>query len=216
MSRTSSRPADQPNQRRAARKVSRASSSPESTCSSTPVSVGDPGQHLLGVGWPRAPRRSRRAAASSTPLSSATCSASLTVATSRSTPSRPIAPSSSRSSASRSSALCEYAGSGRAPGWASTTSRWTVFEPTSRTPSLIGGTLLPAARIRRSTGAEAERAGTAGACQRRKRRSRAKRWARATSARDGRREPRRRGSTSPAPGWSSRTRPTTSRSSAAT
>ena len=74
---------------------------------------------------------------SSTPLSSAACSASATTATSRSTPSGPIAPPSSRSSASRSSALCECAGSGRAPGCASTTSRWTVFEPTSRTPSLM-------------------------------------------------------------------------------
>ncbi|CAM5332392.1 hypothetical protein SCALM49S_01371 [Streptomyces californicus] len=39
MSRTSSFPADQPNQRRAARKVSRASSSPLRTARSTPVSI---------------------------------------------------------------------------------------------------------------------------------------------------------------------------------
>ena len=39
MSTTSNRPADQPNQRRTARKVSRASASPVSTCRSTPVSA---------------------------------------------------------------------------------------------------------------------------------------------------------------------------------
>src|SRR5690606_796610 len=36
-------------------------------------------------------------------------------------------------------------GSGCAPGCASTTSKCTVLEPTSRTPSLMYGTLLPAA-----------------------------------------------------------------------
>ena len=50
MSRTSSRPALQPNQRRTARKVSRASSSPVSTCRSTPVRVADPVEHLRAVG----------------------------------------------------------------------------------------------------------------------------------------------------------------------
>ncbi len=49
MSSTSSRPADQPNQRRAARNVSRASSSPESTRSAVPVAEADPLQHLLAV-----------------------------------------------------------------------------------------------------------------------------------------------------------------------
>ena len=38
MSSTSSRPADQPNHRRTARNVIRASSAPESTCQATPVS----------------------------------------------------------------------------------------------------------------------------------------------------------------------------------
>src|SRR5690606_39513667 len=53
----------------------------------------------------------------------------------------------------RSSASWEWAGSGQAPGCASTTSRCTVFDPTSRTPSLMYGTLLPAARrVARSAG----------------------------------------------------------------
>src|SRR6185312_5060177 len=46
-------------------------------------------------------------------------------------PSRP----SRTSSARRSSVLCECCGSGCAPRCASMTSRWTVFDPTSRTPS---------------------------------------------------------------------------------
>ncbi len=40
--------------------------------------------------------------------------------------------------------LVGVGGQGRAPGCASTTRRCTVFEPTSRTPSLMGGTLLRA------------------------------------------------------------------------
>src|SRR5215470_1430068 len=43
----------------------------------------------------------------------------------------------SRWSPRRSSALCENAGTGRAPWCASTTRRWTVLDPTSRTPSRI-------------------------------------------------------------------------------
>src|SRR5690606_26143452 len=78
--------------------------------------------------------------------------ASWTTETSRSTPAEPIAPSPSRSWARRSSALCECAGSGQAPGCASTTSRCTVFEPTSRTPSLTYGTLLPTAVRSRGPG----------------------------------------------------------------
>ena len=50
MSSMSSRPEDQPNQRRAARNVSRDSSAPGSTWMSTPVSCLDPGQHLVAVG----------------------------------------------------------------------------------------------------------------------------------------------------------------------
>ena len=50
MSSMSTRPEDQPNQRRQARKVSRASSSPGSTLIATPVPVPDRGQHLVAVG----------------------------------------------------------------------------------------------------------------------------------------------------------------------
>ena len=49
MSRTSSCPALQPNHRRTARKVSRASSSPVSTCRSTPVRCADAVEHLQPV-----------------------------------------------------------------------------------------------------------------------------------------------------------------------
>ena len=60
MSKTASRPADQPNQRRTARKVSRASSSPGSTSIATPVSLGDVVEHLVAVGGV-AHRRGREA-----------------------------------------------------------------------------------------------------------------------------------------------------------
>ena len=52
------------------------------------------------------------------------------------------APSSSRCSASRSGCLCEDAGRGAAPPCASTTSRWPVLEPMSRTPKRMSATLL--------------------------------------------------------------------------
>ena len=77
------------------------------------------------------------ASTDSQPLSSASSAASLMNATSPSAPDWSILPSLSRCSASRSSVLCEYAGSGAAPRCASTTSRWTVLDPTSSTPSRI-------------------------------------------------------------------------------
>ena len=52
----------------------------------------------------------------------------------RSRPSSAIRPSSVTCSERRRSILCLLAGSGWAPGWASTTRRWTVFDPTSITP----------------------------------------------------------------------------------
>ena len=147
MSSTSSCPALQPNQRRTARNVSRASSSPVSTCRSTPVrwrirsSTSRPlsrvadrrrhqGQQLLaaqllglgarlldGVEQRLLPRLGQQRR-------------------------RPRSCSASRSS-QRSSCI----GVGCAPGWASTTSRCTVFEPTSSTPSRMGP-VCPAAPCR--------------------------------------------------------------------
>ncbi len=69
-----------------------------------------------------------------TPKSSATSVAECTNDTRVLIPVREIRSPSPISSASRMSVLCECAGTGAAPWWASTTSRWTVLEPTSRTP----------------------------------------------------------------------------------
>ncbi|CAM5663584.1 hypothetical protein SALBM311S_07727 [Streptomyces alboniger] len=143
MSRTSSFPGRPAEPAAAARKVSRASSAPARTWRSTPVSVctrARTSSALVASRTAEVANGSR----SSTPLSSAAWSASRTTPTSLSTPSGSMAPSVSRSWARRSSTLCEWAGRGHAPGCASTTSRCTVFDPTSRTPSHMYGTLLPA------------------------------------------------------------------------
>ena len=104
--------------------------------SSTPVSVAHPGEHRLAVGGLADGGGGERQEVLDALVLGGLAGRRVDEARPGvSTPSRPIRPSSSRSSASRSSALCECAGSGRAPGCASTTSRWTVFEPTSRTPS---------------------------------------------------------------------------------
>ena len=139
MSKTASRPADQPNQRRTARKVSRASSSPASTSIMTPVRSWTcsrtssllPASRTAEVAKPRM---------SSQPLSSATRSASAVKAVSASIPVWETSPASSRCSASRSGCLNLYAGSGAAPPWASTTSRCPVLEPMSSTPTRMGPT----------------------------------------------------------------------------
>ncbi len=104
MSKTASRPADQPNQRRTARKVSRASSSPDSTDRSTSVT---------SLTWARTASEltaSRTAdvakpSMSSHPLSSATDTASRQNFVSASTPASETAPDSSRCSARRSGCL---------------------------------------------------------------------------------------------------------------
>ena len=70
-----------------------------------------------------------------TPESSAICRDSWMKPTSAAVAASSIVPSLSRCSASRSSSLCETAGTGAAPWWASITSRWAVFEPISSTPS---------------------------------------------------------------------------------
>ena len=102
-------------QRRAARNVSRASSSPARTlmralvCSVMRRSTSSPlvASRIAEVAKPTK---------SSTPLSSAIRSASSTKASSCSSPLADSRPPFSRWSASRISALCEKAGSGRAPG----------------------------------------------------------------------------------------------------
>ena len=137
MSKTASRPDDQPNHRRTARKVSRASSSPGSTSMSTPVccrTCSSTSSLLVASRTADVAKPS----ISSQPLSPATTSAPATNSVSASMPRCSTAPLASRCSARRSGSLCENAGSGGAPPCASTTSRCPVFEPMSSTPSLMG------------------------------------------------------------------------------
>ena len=113
MSITSSRPEDQPNQRRAARKVSRASSSPVITSIFVPVCS----RIRASTCSPFTASRTAEVAnamISSTPLSSAMRSASST------TPRRPFSPGPDSEVPSSWAArlrltLCEKAGIGRAP-----------------------------------------------------------------------------------------------------
>ena len=136
MSSISSRPDDQPNQRRAARKVSRDSSWPGSTLMSTWVCDSIQAR----ISSPLSASRTAdvaNAISSCAPLSSARRSASMTKSRSCTAQSWVSRLAASRWSPRRSSALCENAGSGRAPWCASTTSRCTVLEPTSRTPKRI-------------------------------------------------------------------------------
>ena len=136
MSRQSRRPLDHPYHLRTARKVSRASSSPLSTWRSSP----DFSRTRSITLSPFAASRSADVANASTdsaPLSSAISSASTQNAIRRLAPPVVMRPLSSSISVSRSSILCLKAGSGRAPGWASTSSRCAVFEPTSSTASRI-------------------------------------------------------------------------------
>lgn len=135
MSRLVMRPTDQPYQRRAARKVRRASSSPVSTRRWTPVSFST---------WARtsallvAERTAEVAKAiiSSQPSLPTRSAASATELVSLFRPLSSIAPSSSSISTSRSPVFQSLMGVGRPPARASTATRWTVLLPTSNTPNL--------------------------------------------------------------------------------
>jgi hypothetical protein len=146
MSKTVSLPADQPNQRRTARNVSRASSSPDSTSMATPVRSRTWASTASELTASRTAEVANDNIASQ-PFSSATTSASAVNEVSASTPVGLTAPASSRCSASRSGCLKEYAGSGAAPSWASTTSRCPVFEPMSSTPSRMRPPYRPPVRL---------------------------------------------------------------------
>ena len=114
MSITSRRPEDQPNQRRAARKVSRASSWPVITLICAPVFS----RILARTCSPFTASRTAEVAnamISSTPLSSAMRSASSTSPRRLASPGPDSELPSSRWAASLSSVLCEKAGMGRAP-----------------------------------------------------------------------------------------------------
>ena len=141
MSSTSSFPALQPNHRRTARKVSRASSSPLSTCRSTPVRS----RIRSSTSSPLAASRIAdvtRAMSSSQPCFSAWWQASWTARSSAFSPAFDSRPSSPICSARRSSQRSSCVGVGCAPRWASTTIRWTVFDPTSSTPSRMAPVCL--------------------------------------------------------------------------
>ena len=148
MSKTASRPADQPNQRRTARNVSRASSSPDSTSMSTPVrsrTWSSTASELTASRTAEVANAEHLLAAlvlgDDQRLGGEVVSASM--------PRSRTAPSSSRCSASRSGCLWENAGSGAAPPCASTTSRWPVLEPMSRTPRRMRQTYRAAVADRR-------------------------------------------------------------------
>ena len=137
MSSTSSRPALQPNHRRTARKVSRASSSPLSTCRSTPVRCADAVEHLPPVAASRIAEVTR-AMKLLAALLLGLVAGLLHGLEQRLLPRLGQRPSSPICSARRSSQRSSCIGVGCAPRWASTTSRCTVFEPTSSTPSRMG------------------------------------------------------------------------------
>ena len=146
MSKTASRPEDQPNQRRTARKVSRASSSP--------------GQHLDVDAGPvpharrgprrrsprRGPPRSRRPTISSQPLSSATTSDEATNSVSASTPASVTAPVVVEVLGQPQRLLVGVRRHRRRAAVASTTSRCPVLEPMSSTPNLHEPAALVARR----------------------------------------------------------------------
>ncbi len=114
MSSTSSRPADQPNQRRAARKVSRASSGPGSTRRWTPVSARTRASTWVTL---VASRTAEVAKASSSSAASRAVArfASVTAATSASSPALVSSPAGPICSASRRNDFSEWAGHGWAP-----------------------------------------------------------------------------------------------------
>ena len=114
MSKTPRRPDDQPNQRRTARNVSRASSSPGMTSMSTPLASRTAARTSSAL---TASRTADVAKASTVeqPLSSASARASTTYLTRREMPSASTAPSSSRCSERRSDSLNVWAGIGGPP-----------------------------------------------------------------------------------------------------
>jgi hypothetical protein len=114
MSITSSRPEDQPNHRRAARNVRRASSGPVITVICAPVCSRIRPRTCSPFTASRTAEVAN-AIRSSTPLSSAICSASSTMPRRLRSPGPDSELPFSRDSASLSSTLCENAGVGRAP-----------------------------------------------------------------------------------------------------
>ncbi len=145
MSSTSSRPADQPNQRRTARKVIRASPSPESTRRSTPVSSrtrASTSAEFFASRTAEVANASRSSVPSRWPPRRGRCR-----------PPRPARPPRRGQPCRPAADLLGQAQHGLLrvgrprvrPGCASTTSRCTVFEPTSSTPSRMAHSVVRAA-----------------------------------------------------------------------
>ncbi|CAB4773519.1 unannotated protein [freshwater metagenome] len=114
MSATKSSPEDQPNHRRTARNVVRASSSPDKTATSTPLACCT----FLSTARPLGASRMAEVAKATTvsaPSSWANSQASRTKKISESTPGRSIDPFASTCSARRNSSLCEAVATGAAP-----------------------------------------------------------------------------------------------------
>ncbi|CNG75143.1 Uncharacterised protein [Mycobacterium tuberculosis] len=142
MSASSIGPADQPNQRRAARNVSRASCSPVRNPSSTPVAA-----RTSAVTSSRlAASRSADVAygtSSATSRAAAAATDSRTAAMSRPTAGRPMTPCRSVASASRTALFTDRTGAGGWPGSRSATRRCAEFEPMSSTPRRRGASSMP-------------------------------------------------------------------------
>jgi hypothetical protein len=133
MSKTPRRPDDQPNHRRTARNVSRASSAPGMTSMSMPLASRTASRTVSALPASRTADVAN-AITVAQPFSSASARASTTYLTSRETPSASTAPVASMCSERRSDSLNECAGTGAPPRWASTISRCPVLDPMSSTP----------------------------------------------------------------------------------
>ncbi|CNI32268.1 Uncharacterised protein [Mycobacterium tuberculosis] len=114
--------------------MSRDSSTPRSTCNSTPVSLRTRASTSSEFSASRTAEVAN-AINSSQPELIAIFANSSIVEMSFSAPRLVILPSLSVASASRRVAFVELIGVGWPPRWASTTSRWTVLLPTSSTPN---------------------------------------------------------------------------------
>ena len=137
MSNTASRPDDQPNHRRTARNVSRASSSPAKIVELDVGLADDQRDDLVGVAGladRRRREREHRLAALVLGLDQRPSDEGDQRVDARR---RRASRRGVRCSASRSGSLDDDAGSGAAPRCASTTSRWPVLDPMSSTASLM-------------------------------------------------------------------------------
>src|SRR6478752_7069738 len=141
MSRFRMGPAPQPYQRRTAKKVMDASSLPVSSRRVTVVSCLTRARTAAPLVASRI-AEVQKARRSSALCRAANSQASSTNSVSSCWPSSLMLPSGSRYWTRDSGRLWDANGTGCAPAWASTRSRWTVLDPMSRTPRRMGTLLL--------------------------------------------------------------------------